>query len=63
MIRVLTVLVLLTSLAFRSHEIKNLLNDLDAYGGASPDVIFPLFLKKTADTADILSSKIAATFH
>ena len=50
----------LTSLAFRSREIKNLLNDLDAYGGAGPDGIFPLFLKKTAD---ILSSKIAVIFR
>ena len=50
----------LTSLAFRSHEIKNLLNDLDANGGAGPDGIFPLFLQKTDD---ILSSKIAVTFR
>ena len=50
----------LTSLAFRSREIKNLLNDLDGSGGADPDGIFPLFLK---NAADILSSKIAVIFH
>ena len=50
----------MTSLAVRSREIKNLLNDLDANGGSGPDVIFPLFLKKAAD---ILSSKIAVIFR
>ena len=46
----------LTGMAFRSREIKDLLLDLDAYGGAGPDGIFPLFLKKTAN---VLSTKIA----
>ena len=49
----------LTSLAFCSHEMKNLLNDLDGNGDAGPDGIFPLFLKKAAD---ILSSKIIVIF-
>lgn len=39
----------LTSLAFRSREIKALLMDLDAYGGVDPNGIFPLFFIKTAD--------------
>ena len=46
----------LTGLAFRSREVKTLLLDLDAYGGAGPDGIFPLFLKKAAD---VLSPKVA----
>ena len=50
----------LTCLVILSHEIKNLLNDLDANGGAGPDGIFTLFLKKAADT---LSSKIAIIFR
>ena len=50
----------LTILAFHSREIRNLLSDLDANGGAGPDGIFPLFLKKAAD---ILSSKIAVIFR
>ena len=50
----------LTSLSYRCREIKNLRNDLDAFGGVGPDGIFPLFLKKAAD---ILSSKIAVIFR
>ena len=50
----------LTALAFRSHEIKNLLLDLDAHGGAGPDGIFPLFFKKCSD---ILSPKVAVIFR
>ena len=47
----------LTGLSFRSQEIKILVLDLDASGGAAPDEIFPFFLKKTAD---VISTKIAA---
>ena len=49
----------LNSLAFRSHEIKNLLLDLDAYGSVDPNGIFPLFLKKYAD---YLAPKLAVIF-
>ena len=45
-----------TVLALWSREIKNLLLDLDAYGDAGPDGIFPLFLKETIDA---ISTKIA----
>ena len=50
----------LNSLAFRSHEIKNLLLDLDAYGGVDPNGIFPLFLKKNAN---YLAPKLAVIFR
>ena len=39
----------LTTFAFRSGEVKKLLLELDPYGGAGPDGIFPLFFIKTAD--------------
>ena len=45
----------LAALAFRSQDIKNLLLDLYAYGGAGTDGIIPLILK----VVDILSPKIA----
>ena len=50
----------LTALAFRSREIRDLLADLDSHGGAGPDGIFPLFLKKTAD---VLAPKVAVIFR
>ena len=50
----------LTRIAFRSLEIKRLLSDVDPYGGAGPDGIFPLFFK---ETADILAPKIAVIFR
>ena len=50
----------LNSLAFRSREIKNLLLDLDAYGGVDPNGIFPLFLKKNAA---YLAPKLAVIFR
>ena len=50
----------LTTLAFRSREIEKLLLDLDAYGGAGPDGIFPLFFKKAAK---VLSPKISVIFR
>ena len=39
----------LTTFAFRSGEVKKLLLELDPYGGAGPDGIFPLFFIKTAN--------------
>ena len=50
----------LTALAFKTQEIKTLLLDLDARGGAGPEGIFLLFFKKDAD---VLCSKIAVNFH
>lgn len=50
----------LIKIAFRSLEIKRLLLDVDPYGGAGPDGIFPLFFKKSAD---ILAPKIAVIFR
>ena len=40
----------LTTLAFRSSEVRRLLFDLDPYGRADRLGMFPLFLKRTADT-------------
>ena len=39
----------LTPFAFRSGKVKKLLLELDPYGGAGPDGIFPLFFIKTAN--------------
>ena len=39
----------LTTFALRSGEVKKLLLELDPYGGAGPDGIFPLFFIKTAN--------------
>ena len=39
----------LTTFAFRSGEVKKLLLELDPYGGAEPNDIFPLFFVKTAN--------------
>ena len=50
----------LNSLAFRAREIKDLLLDLDAYGGVDPNGIFPLFLK---NNADYLAPKLAVIFR
>ena len=50
----------LTSLAFRSREVRDLLLSLDSYGGAGPDDIFPLFFIKTAP---ILASRISTIFR
>lgn len=47
----------LSSLAFRSREVKQLILDLDNYGGLDPNGIFPLFLTKNAQ---ILAPKISA---
>ena len=37
----------LTSIAFRSSEVRRLLLYLDPYGGSDPFGMFPLFLKRT----------------
>ena len=39
----------LTTFAFRLREVRRLLLDLDPYGGTDPLVMFPIFLKRTAD--------------
>ena len=39
----------LTTFAFCSGEVKKLLLELDPYGGAGPDGIFPTFFIKTAN--------------
>ena len=49
----------LTTFAFRSLEVKQLLLDLDSYGGTDPLGMFPLFLKKTAL---VLASHLAVVF-
>ena len=36
----------LSKIAFRSSEVKKLLLDLNAYGGADPNGIFPMFLRR-----------------
>ena len=42
----------LTPFAFRSGEVTKLLLELDPYGGAGPDVIFPLLFIKTSNEAN-----------
>ena len=37
----------LTTLSFRSNEVRRLFLDLDPYGGTEPFSMFPLFLKRT----------------
>ena len=39
----------LTTIAFRSSEVRHLLLDLDPYSGTHPLGMFPLFLKRPAD--------------
>ena len=39
----------LTTIAFRSSEVRRHLIDLDPYGGTDPFGMFSLFLKRTAD--------------
>ena len=39
----------LTTIAFRSREVRHLLLDLVPYGGIDSLGMFPLFLKRTAD--------------
>ena len=50
----------LTTFAFRSGEVKKLLLELDPYGSAGPDGIFPLFFVKTAN---YLPPKISTVLH
>ena len=51
---------ILTSVAFRSSELKKYLLDLDTYGGKDPDGFFPLFFKKIAV---VLAPKLAVVFR
>ena len=50
----------LTTFAFRFGEVKKLLLELDSYGGAGPDGIFPLFFIKTAN---YLAPQISTVLH
>ena len=50
----------LTTFAFRSREVKQLLLDLDSYGGTDPLGMFPLFLKKTAE---VLAPRLPVVFQ
>ena len=50
----------LTIFAFHSREVEELLLELDPYGGAGPDGIYPLFFVKTAN---YLAPKISAVSH
>ena len=50
----------LTTIAFRSREVKRLLLDLNSYGGTDPLGMFPLFLKKTAV---VLAPHVAVVFR
>ena len=42
-------LLVFTTFAFRSIEVRRLLLDMDHYGGTDPLGMFPHFLKRTAD--------------
>ena len=50
----------LTKIAFKSREIKNLLAELDVYGGAGPDGIFPMLFVRMSD---FLAPKISTIFR
>ena len=50
----------LTTFAFWSREVKQLLLYLDSYGGTDPLGMFPLFLKKTAV---VLDPRLAVLFR
>ena len=50
----------LTKIAFKSREIKNLLAELDVYGGAGPDGIFPMLFVRMSD---FLAPKISTIFQ
>lgn len=50
----------LTTIAFRSREIKRLMLDLDPYGGLGPDGILPIFFIKTAH---FLAPKLSTLFR
>ena len=51
---------ILTKFAFRSRDVKNILNDLDSWGGEDPDGFFPLFFKKVSST---LSPKLSRFYR
>ena len=48
------------SLHYNNKNIIIMIIDLDAYGGASPDSIFPFFFMKTAQ---YVNPKISILFH
>ena len=50
----------LTTFAFRSREVKQLLLDLDSYGGTDPLCMFYLFFLKR--TAEVLAPRLAVVF-
>ena len=50
----------LTTVVFRSSEVRRLLLDLDPYGGTDPLGMFPLFLKRTAD---VMAPLLSAVFR
>ena len=50
----------LNSIAFRSSEIRKLLQNLDEYGGVDSNGIFPSFFKRFSD---IFAPKLAAVFR
>ena len=50
----------LTRLAFRSRDVKKIIEGLDSWGGVDPDGFFPLFFKKVSGT---LSPKISRLFR
>ena len=50
----------LTTLAFRSSEVRRLSLDWDPYGGTDPLGMFPLFLKITAD---VMASSHSVVFR
>ena len=49
----------LTTFSFRSREVKQLLLNLDSYGGTDPLEMFPLFLKRTPE---VLAHRLAVLF-
>ena len=50
----------LTTLAFRSREVKRLLLDLDSYDGTDPLGMFLLFFKRTAE---VLAPRLSVVFR
>ena len=50
----------LTTFTFRSREVRQILLDLDSYGGTDPLGMFPLFLKTTAD---VMAPRLAVVFQ
>ena len=51
---------ILSRFAFRSKDIKNILNGLDCWGGVDPDGFFPLFFRKVSGT---LSPKLSRFYR